>query len=111
MPFDIYTSRTLAVRLLEHATPSERGRGCPLPGVLGLVRSASSAGCMFALCLIRAVGRAVFLEGNQHAERLLPVDGKRREVRLAARSEGGGEAGRGVAYDRQRGTIAWRELG
>ena len=73
-----------------------------VPGVLDLVRS---AGRMLALCLIRAVARAVFLEGHQRTELL---DGKRRGAlgRAVRVSEGGGEARSGVASDKLRGE--WR---
>ena len=87
MPFDIYTLRALRFISRSILPPPER-----VPGLLDLVRS---AGRMLALCLIRAVGRAVFLEGHQLSCCCLLT--ARDEVRLAARSEGGGEAGSGVA--------------
>ena len=66
-------------------------------GVLDLVPSAGRA--MLALCLIRAVARAAFLEGHQ----LLPVDGKRRgALGRAVRGRWRGRELRGVGLGKPR---------
>ena len=69
-----------------------------VPGVLDLVRS---AGRMLALCLVRAVARAVFLEGHQRTELL---DGKRRgALGRAVRGRWRGRELRGVGLGKPRG--------